>query len=212
MLSNDVKPTPSGIPGPEADTALGFGATDEVRPEGTPAARAATDDGAERGLDRGALERELLDELTAWSTRDRGGVFKTWHRHALSLVHLNVLTALEAEGPLAMRRLAEAMDVSDASATGIVDRMEKRGLVERRHATGDRRVVLVYQTEAGERVFRDMADRRRDVLAQVLTELTESDMAALLTGLRAIQAARRRVLAGELSPELTAVPETPPTG
>jgi DNA-binding MarR family transcriptional regulator len=84
--------------------------------------------------------------------------------------------------------------------------------VERRHATGDRRVVLVYQTEAGERVFRDMADRRRDVLAQVLTELTESDMAALLTGLRAIQAARRRVLAGELSPELTAVPETPPTG
>ena len=75
---------------------------------------------------RSALERELLDEMTAWSPRDRGGAFKTWHRHALSLVHLNVLTALEAEGPLSMSRLAEAMDVSDASATGIVDRMEKR--------------------------------------------------------------------------------------
>ena len=64
---------------------------------------------ADRATDRSTLERELLDEMTGWSTRDRGGIFKTWHRHALSLVHLNVLTALEAEGPLSMRRLAEAM-------------------------------------------------------------------------------------------------------
>jgi DNA-binding MarR family transcriptional regulator len=212
MLSNDVRPSQNGIPRAEAGAAPGSGVTDEAPTGATSATPPATEEGAEQGLDRAALERDLLDELTGWSTRDRGGVFKTWHRHALSLVHLNVLTALEAEGPLAMRRLAEAMDVSDASATGIVDRMEKRGLVERRHATGDRRVVLVYRTEAGERVFRDMADRRRGVLAQVLAELAESDMAALLTGLRAIQAARHRVLAADPSLELTAVPETPTTG
>ena len=95
------------------------------------------------------LERELIEEMTGWSPRDREGAFKTWHRHSMSLVNLNVLTALEAEGPLAMKRLAEAMDVSDASATGIVDRMEKRGLVERRHGTEDRRVVIVHRTPAG---------------------------------------------------------------
>jgi MarR family 2-MHQ and catechol resistance regulon transcriptional repressor len=145
--------------------------------------------------DRQALQRELLEEMTAWSPRDRGGVFKTWHRHALSLVHLNVLTALEAEGPLSMRRLAEAMDVSDASATGIVDRMEKRGLVERRHGTDDRRKVLVHPTEAGAQVFFDMAAHRRTVLSAVLAELSEDEMTALLVGMRAIHAARRRVLA-----------------
>ena len=165
---------------------------------------------AQSPADRRRLERELLDEMTAWSPRDRGGVFKTWHRHALSLVHLNVLTALEAEGPLSMRRLAEAMDVSDASATGIVDRMEKRGFVERRHATGDRRVVLVYPTDAGEQVFRDMAAHRRGILSRVLAELTEADMAALLVGMRAIHAARRRVLAGEPSCGTAAGEETPP--
>jgi DNA-binding MarR family transcriptional regulator len=147
--------------------------------------------------DRQALERELLDEMTAWSPRDRGGVFKAWHRHALSLVHLNVLTALEAEGPLSMRRLAEAMDVSDASATGIVDRMEKRGLVERRHGTGDRRMVLVQATGAGEQIFRDMAAHRRIVLSKVMAELNEEEMTALLVGMRAIHAARRRVLERE---------------
>jgi len=132
--------------------------------------------------------------MTSWSPRDRSGAFKSWHRHSLSLVHLNVLTALEAEGPLAMRRLAEAMDVSDASATGIVDRMEKRGLVERRHDTDDRRVVLVHQTEAGSQVFLDMATHRREMLTKVLAELTGEEMAALLIGMRAIHAARRRLL------------------
>ena len=146
-----------------------------------------------RPLDRAALERELLDEMTGWSPRDRGGMFKSWHRHALSLVHLNVLTALEAEGPLSMRRLAEAMDVSDASATGIVDRMEKRGLVERIHGTDDRRVVLVHATDAGRQVFTDMAAHRRQGLSKILGELTAEEIAGLLIGMRAIHAARRRV-------------------
>jgi DNA-binding MarR family transcriptional regulator len=152
------------------------------------------------------LERELIEEMTGWSPRDREGAFKTWHRHSLSLVHLNVLSALEAEGPLAMKRLAEAMDVSDASATGIVDRMEKRGLVERRHGTEDRRVVLVHRTPAGEQVFSDMAAHRRGMLSKVLAELNEEEMAALLIGMRAIHAARRRVMGSMCSP-----PSVPPT-
>jgi DNA-binding MarR family transcriptional regulator len=151
------------------------------------------------GSDRATLELELLDEMSAWFTHDRSGVFKKWHRHALSLVHLNVLNALEAEGPLSMRRLAEEMDVSDASATGIVDRMEKRSLVERRHGTADRRVVLVYPTDTGAQVFRDMAAHRREALTKVLAELTGPDMAALLTGMRAIKVARSAVIERELA-------------
>ena len=58
-----------------------------------------------------------------------------WPGGALSLVHLNVLAVLQEEGPLPMSGLAESLDVSHASATGIVDRMEQRGLVERRRGT-----------------------------------------------------------------------------
>jgi DNA-binding MarR family transcriptional regulator len=163
--------------------------------------RSTASDQAVDDIGRQALERELLEEMTSWSPRDRGGVFKSWHRHALSLVHLNVLTALEAEGPLPMKRLAEAMDVSDASATGIVDRMEKRGLVERRHGTEDRRVVRVHATEAGFQVFRDMAVHRRGVLSKVLAELTQEEMASLLVGMRAIHTARRRLLEELDAPE-----------
>ena len=167
-----------------------------------PAEQSIEQDPASDSAARASLQQELLDEMTAWSPRVRGGAFKTWHRHALSLVHLNVLTTLEAEGPLPMSRLAEAMDVSDASATGIVDRMEKRGLVERRHGTGDRRQVLVHATDAGARVFRDIGAHRRAALSAVLAELSAEELAALLTGMRAIGAAKQRVLARD--PEATA--------
>jgi DNA-binding MarR family transcriptional regulator len=162
------------------------------------------------GTERESLQRELLEEMTVWLPRDRGGMFKAWHRDSLSLVHLNVLTALETEGALSMRRLAEAMDVSDASATGIVDRMEKRGLVERRHATDDRRKVLVHATHAGIQVFFDMASHRREMLSRVLGELTEDEMTALLVGMRAIHAARRRVLA-QTGQQTGTLPTQPPS-
>jgi DNA-binding MarR family transcriptional regulator len=149
--------------------------------------------GESPGLDRAAIERELIDEMTSWSTRERGPAFKNWHRNALSLVHLNVITALEAEGAMSMRRLAEALDVADASATGIVDRMEKRGLVERRHDTEDRRVVLVDLTDEGRAVFSRMIEHRRAGLVRILGELADDEVAALLKGMRAIHAARGRM-------------------
>ena len=81
--------------------------------------------------------------MTSWSPRDRMNVFRSWLKGSLSLIHLHVLTVLEADGPLPMSQLADTLDVSVASATGIVSRMEERGLVERQHDETDRRVVLV---------------------------------------------------------------------
>jgi DNA-binding MarR family transcriptional regulator len=156
---------------------------------------------------RQALQHELIEEMTAWSPRDREGAFKSWHRHSLSLIHLNVLTSLEVEGPVPMKRLAETLDVSDASVTGIVDRMEKRGLVERSRGAGDRRVILVRPTETGIRVFKEMGSHRREMLGRVLDELTEEQISGLLVGMRAIHAARRRVLAAS---EAGTSPEPPP--
>ena len=111
-----------------------------------------------RSASRRRIVDDLLDELTSWSPRERAGAFKHWLRGSLSLVHLQVLAVLEADGPLAMSKLAEALDVSVASATGIIDRMEQRGLVERRREPDDRRVVLVHRTDSG---IRSSATSRR---------------------------------------------------
>jgi len=159
-------------------------------PSGATASGAAADAGPP---ERRSVASELLAELTAWGPRDRLWAFRGWHQQSLSLIQLQVLTLLEAEGPQAMSRIAEGLDVSVASATGIVDRMEEHGLAARRHDAADRRRILVDATERGRGVFHGLEAERRLRLARLLGELTEEERAGFLMGLRALRAARVRV-------------------
>src|SRR4029079_7400432 len=144
---------------------------------------------------RDVMLRAIVDELTNWNPRERMGMFRKWLEGSLSIVQLHVLTVLETAGPLPMGKLADALDVSVASATGIVDRMEQRGHVERRHDEADRRIVLVHPTDAGRAVFNDLAEMRRAGLVNILDRLTNDELKALLVGLRAMSKARAAQLA-----------------
>jgi DNA-binding MarR family transcriptional regulator len=140
------------------------------------------------------LLADVLDELNQISYRDVQGSLKRWHEGALSLVHLNLLMLLRAKGTLTMTHLAELLDVSVASATGIVDRLEKKGVIERRRSEEDRRVVEVRVTERGDAIFSAMQAERQDRLNRLLAEISDDDLTALLQGLRAFRDARQRVL------------------
>ncbi|MFL5779142.1 MAG: MarR family transcriptional regulator [Chloroflexota bacterium] len=138
------------------------------------------------------VAEELLDELTAWNPREWVAMFRRFPG-GVSLVHLHVVSLLEVNGPMSMSRLADALDVSVASATGIVDRMEKHGLAKRERDATDRRVVLVSLSKRGASLFRRMAARRRQALPRVLALLTEDEMEAFLVGLRAMKRARAQL-------------------
>jgi DNA-binding MarR family transcriptional regulator len=155
--------------------------------------------------DRATLIHELVDEMTSWNPRERMDAFRSWLKGSLSLIHLHVLTVIEADGPLPMSRLADMLDVSVASATGIVGRMEERNLVERRHSETDRRVVLVHPTETGIAVFRELTEQRRVRLSHLLERLDDHELASLLTGLRAMRAARMALLVEKAKEGLVAV-------
>jgi DNA-binding MarR family transcriptional regulator len=155
--------------------------------------------GSPTAASRDAVIAELVGEMTSWSPRDRMQVFRSWLKGSLSLIHLHVLTVLEMDGPLAMSKLADTLDVSVASATGIVGRMEERSLVERQHDQEDRRVVLVIPTETGLAVFRDVTEQRREHLMTVLGQLSDEELQGFLRGLRAVRAARERVHAEKLA-------------
>ncbi len=132
----------------------------------------------------------VLTELNQISFRDFQGAFKRFHEGTLSIVHLNLLMLLRFNGPLTMSHLAEMLDVSVASATGIVDRMEKKGVIERRRSDEDRRVVVVSVSDKGEQVFTAMQAERQSHMARMLSSISDRDLRALLTGLRAVREAR----------------------
>jgi DNA-binding MarR family transcriptional regulator len=142
---------------------------------------------------RNDLVEDLLDEMTPWNPQERMSAFRSFLSGSLSLIHIHVLTILEFQGPLSMSRLAEELDVSLASVTGIVTRMEQRRLLERRHDEADRRVVSVHPTRLGAEVFARLRRHRRDKLTKVLNQLSDDELGAFLTGLRAMRRARASI-------------------
>ncbi|MEU9984678.1 MarR family transcriptional regulator [Streptomyces sp. NPDC050856] len=88
-------------------------------------------------------------------------------RHSLTGAQARVLTLLTLE-PLPMRRIARSLRCEPSNITGIVDRLEARGLVERRPDPADRRVKLAAPTDEGRataRRLRDALDFAREPLA-----------------------------------------------
>jgi len=175
----------------------------------SPARKESTRSKAGAKRSRDALIADLIGEMTSWSARDRMNAFRSWLKGSLSLIHLHVLSTLEADGPLPMSRLADMLDVSVASATGIVSRMEERNIVERRHTDDDRRVVLVVPTEAGIAVFRTMTEQRRERLAALLGKLSDEELGALQVGLSAIRKAREAMHAEHAATATTAATPAP---
>jgi DNA-binding MarR family transcriptional regulator len=141
---------------------------------------------------RERLRGELLDEFLSHTPAAVMRVMRRRPGGAISLVHLNVLSVLEQDGPQAMRGLAEALDVSRASATGIVDRMAERGLVTRQRDTVDRRVIRVALTEVGGAVLGGLSAERREAVGELLDELTDAELEGFLRGARAMRRARER--------------------
>ena len=63
--------------------------------------------------------------------------------HAVSDTQFNALVVLKVAGcPLTQRELGERLLVDKSDLTGVIDRMEKAGLVARRAVKGDRRAAL----------------------------------------------------------------------
>jgi DNA-binding MarR family transcriptional regulator len=80
--------------------------------------------------------------------------------HALTGAQARLLSLLSLE-PLPMRKLAQKLKCEPSNVTGIVDRLESRGLVERRPDPADRRVKLAAATEEGRQVAQDLRDGLR---------------------------------------------------
>jgi DNA-binding MarR family transcriptional regulator len=105
-----------------------------------------------------------------------------------------------ASGPRKMSELAQALFCDNSNVTGIVDRLEERGLVRREAAEGDRRVKLLVLTKEGERMRVEITKRMaeppppiaalsekdqrelRDILKRAVETISDAEAAEALAG------------------------------
>lgn len=93
----------------------------------------------------------------------------------ISFPQFFLLTYLSSEEYLTMSDIAKKMGHSTAAATGLVDRLERIGYVERVHAAEDRRKIMVRITKLGVEL---VAKLRKDIvsdLADILSSMDEDE-------------------------------------
>jgi MarR family transcriptional regulator, organic hydroperoxide resistance regulator len=96
----------------------------------------------------------------------------------LSPPQVRALGVLDPERPVPMSELAAALHCDNSNVTGIVDRLEDRGLVERRSASHDRRVKMLAVTGRGAEVRARLAERL-DEAPEPLARLSPEDQRTL---------------------------------
>ena len=158
----------------------------DLRDSGQPGGRAAAQT-------KQALVREILEAMAAARAGGMRPGFQNLMGRSVSMTHMHVLAKLRMAGALPMSRLAEGLDVSVASATGIVSRMEERGLVERRRDAKDRRVVMVELADGGTAALEEIEARGRDYFGRVLERLTKDELVQLRNGFRAMHRASQQI-------------------
>ena len=77
----------------------------------------------------------------------------------LSPAQCHVLHLIEPDRPIPMGELAETLACDASNVTGLVDRLESRGLLRRRPSAGDRRVKVLVLTPNGARLRALLLDR-----------------------------------------------------
>jgi DNA-binding MarR family transcriptional regulator len=98
--------------------------------------------------------------------------------HQISLIQTRLLGVLRDRTPT-MHELATLLGLDKSSATGLVDRAERRGLVTRIPSSADRRVVLVDLTDAGRALVGEVSTGFESDVETLLGRLSAPDRSSL---------------------------------
>lgn len=127
---------------------------------------------------------ELSDLLVAYSMDHLA-------HSRLTAQQLRVLALLHLRGPHTPSELAGVLGVSGPTVSGLVDRLEAAGMVERHHDPDDGRVRRVVATDGAADALRDLVATRPPAEDDVLDALTDADLEHLALGSAALLRAMR---------------------
>lgn len=136
-----------------------------------------------------ALDRLL--ELTLVLGRDMSGHLAD---QGLTESRAHLLYLLHDTGPTTQRALADALEVTPRTVTGLVDGLEASGHVTREPHPTDRRATLVTPTAAGAAAARELVDGRGELARALFADWRTADVERLTAGLDDVLASLQAML------------------
>ncbi len=103
--------------------------------------------------------------------------------YAISSAQLNCLLALYENGPLPPSQIAKYMLVKSSTVTGVVDRLEQKGLVKRIRNSPDRRIITLKLTEAGTQLAENAPPPIQKKIINGLKKISSTEIAVIANAL-----------------------------
>jgi DNA-binding MarR family transcriptional regulator len=129
------------------------------------------------------LMRELARAYQAFCSYDEENI-----RHlGLTGPQFDVLATLGNTSGMMMGQLAEKTLVTKGTLTGIVDRLEQKGLVRREVPPNNRRCFQIVLTPEGEKVFEEVFPAHINRLKERFSQLSEAEIQQIISALKRIR-------------------------
>jgi DNA-binding MarR family transcriptional regulator len=117
-------------------------------------------------------------------TEELGGHFGKMN---LTFPQTLALTILSTDGPMPISALAKVTGSANSTTSGIVDRLEKAGLLRRVRSETDRRVIYVEVTEKYESIHAQSKNHALERFSKAVSGLNEEELSQVLSGLTLLE-------------------------
>ncbi|MEK3685981.1 MarR family winged helix-turn-helix transcriptional regulator [Paenibacillus sp. FSL R10-2736] len=118
----------------------------------------------------------IVDSLVQLSFLIQNILARIGAEHDLSIIQIRLLGILRDREP-GMLQLAKHLGLDKSSITGLVDRAQRRGLVERTVSPADKRGFNVRATAAGWQIIHEVGEQIERQITEVTAGLTEAERA-----------------------------------
>jgi nitronate monooxygenase len=105
------------------------------------------------------------------------------------MAQFHIAVTLQRNGVMTMSRLADLLGVSLSNASGLIDRLEERGYVERTRVPEDRRIVMVRITTTGSRLIEENDALSDELMRDVLGRLHPDELPGIARATADVRAA-----------------------
>jgi len=128
-----------------------------------------------------AALRRITQAIDVWSRH-------LWRDYSLTAPQLATLREILSGKNVSPVALAAALHLSQPTVTGILNRLQQRGLIERQRSTADRRSVVAVATERGQQLAERAPPLLRDRFRQELEKWPEWRQSEILAALQHVAA------------------------
>lgn len=111
---------------------------------------------------------------------------KQLQKSGITSSQLAVLRALAAQGPMTANRLSRAVELSQGTVTTVLDRLDRKGLIQRSRREDDKRQVWLNLTEAGAQAFNDAPSPLHLDFVKGFSQLQDWEQTMILAALQRV--------------------------